>query len=358
MAAIEETNCVDPVQWDGHSPGPVGPVVVSGLKGGASGAAGLMILTAPIWAGLMSNPVTFLAGLAVLGGALALGFVYGFIDGMCDAWRNNRLICLHDQACAVGWVQSAPEESERWKIFREGEPLFDDDYTFNLTLAPHDNGDTRAEVTADGYQGTKWVKDDPRIVALGLGYDPDRNYLHCEIESNRASTTCTVLKALSPFLTAALVGCIAGFWIMCLLFLLLLVAAVIISRLAEHEGTPSDVTDDGTESIQAGDCLVVRGPHIYDAGHPDAWNEIHPVQHVQKIVNPPEKSIPREAIHEHHADIYAKAINLISDRWCEELGKIANGLTDGTPDRPENHWEVHPLLDGCEPPLPPPPVIG
>ncbi len=350
MAATEETGCVEPNQWDGHTPGPVGPVAVGGLVGGFSGAMGLLILLSPVWAGLLSNPLTAPFGAALAVGALALGFVYGFIDGMCNAWINNRLICLHPDICAVGWVQADPESSDKWKIFREGEPFFDDDYNFNLTLAPHNDADPRSAVVADQFQGTDWLANDPRVTALGLTYTDDRNALHCEIESSRASTTCTVLKAMSPFITAALLGCIAGFWIACLLLLLLIAAAIVISRIAEHEGTPADVSSDGSGVVHAGDCLVISGRHVYDGGHPNAWNEIHPVRHLQKLVGQDAAEIQRQAPGAPTVIAVTDPVRMtIRDRWCEKLGEIQIGLTDGSRDRPENGWGAHPLLDGCEP---------
>jgi len=355
MAPIVETKCVHPEDWDGHNPGPVGPVAMAGLSGGLFGMS-----VAGLAGGSILGPlsVVFPPALIILAFVMAFGFVYGFIDGMCNAWLNNRLICLHTSACAVGWVRDEPESSHRWTLLREGEPFFDDDYNFNLTLAPHHRDDPRSQMVTDGYQGQELVADDFRITSHGLRYDADRNWLHCEIESSRASTTCTVLKALSPLITAALAGaitaCIVGLFALCLLFVLLflavMAAAVAISRALEHEGSPADVTDDRSASLNAGECVVVKGEHVYDAGHPDAWNEIHPVLHLQKIVSPPAQNIPQEPTAGLHDEmVYASARSIIEAGWCREITKAYVGIAAGVLDFPENAWECHPDLDGCSP---------
>jgi hypothetical protein len=35
------------------------------------------------------------------------------------------------------------------------------------------------------------------------------------------------------------------------------------------------------------------------------------------------------------------------DRWCKALGQADNPTTKASQLRPENQWEIHPVIDGC-----------
>lgn len=95
------------------------------------------------------------------------------------------------------------------------------------------------------------------------------------------------------------------------------------------------------------DVLGVFGRWVYDAGHNNegvGWNEIHAVKACYRAGTwngdgdwPP------------FADAYA-------DRFPDAYTGATSQATRDAQDAPENQWTIHPRIDGCASP-PPPPVI-
>ncbi len=231
--------------------------------------------------------------------------------------------------------------------------------------------------------------------------------IHCECEGSRI---CFVCQALKPFLEA-LQGEIPGTGInpstachtvakwmpwplnkivnaVCSVVediitvpITLALAPAITSAMAtawETAQTFDDlfVTGPVAKQIHVGDVAIVTGRWTWDAGH-SGHTELHPVKSIQKLMTPPQvlppelrpgadydpqKRLPEVAITQ---------ITEIHERWCRLATepppppdpRQPDGLTDVqlaslTPEqldlyerqrRPENSWEVHPLIDGCLP---------
>ncbi|WP_152556581.1 hypothetical protein [Methylobacter tundripaludum] len=79
--------------------------------------------------------------------------------------------------------------------------------------------------------------------------------------------------------------------------------------------------------------MVVKGEWIYDSGH-EGWNEIHPIRHCQKIGK-----------WYGHWDLDTK---IALKSWCEAIDTASSALTVENQQKPENQWEIHPMIDGCE----------
>ena len=90
--------------------------------------------------------------------------------------------------------------------------------------------------------------------------------------------------------------------------------------------------------VGKGDCWV------YDSLH-DGWNEIHAIHACQRIGEfdpaadwPPEMST-------------TAGVQQLVDEWCRSIAEAEEAEEDGSREDPVNQWEVHPLIDGCKPPV-------
>ena len=107
--------------------------------------------------------------------------------------------------------------------------------------------------------------------------------------------------------------------------------------------SPSDA---GLPSVEANDAnghgadiLGVAGRWVYDAGHNNegkGWNEIHPVKMAAKLGEPWDGDWPPN-------------IGDLIVHWQDKVGETSSPLTVASQGKPENQWEVHPLIDGCAP---------
>ena len=175
-----------------------------------------------------------------------------------------------------------------------------------------------------------------------------------------ARTVCAALHGLAglgiPGLCGFKLGPIPIGKVICALVATAL-APLIIAALAAAWilGSEDNRDVDGAGDLRRGECILVRGRWVYDAGH-QGWNEIHAVFSVQRI-----------------APTACDWGNLQKewDRWCQRSDEVPPQVTIGkrpalmTPAqeqiydaqlRPENRWVFHPLIDGCSP-EPQPPVI-
>ncbi len=153
-------------------------------------------------------------------------------------------------------------------------------------------------------------------------------------------------------------------------------AAVILGGIASdifgmrHDGAFADAANDpASGTIEEEDCVFMAGDHVYDAGHPEGWHELHPVKHLQKICAhpmPPPTPDPNAA-----DDPCATAddkccpetrtkctqrfgtqadhdkVQLFWDRWCKGYQTSIDPLVVAAQEMPENQWCIHPLVDGC-----------
>jgi hypothetical protein len=82
----------------------------------------------------------------------------------------------------------------------------------------------------------------------------------------------------------------------------------------------------------------VTGRWVYDAGHNNqdlGWNEIHPVKKAAKL-----------AVWDGD---WPSDIGDIIAGWTEKVGEAGSPLTVASQGQPENQWEIHPVIDGCDP---------
>lgn len=128
-----------------------------------------------------------------------------------------------------------------------------------------------------------------------------------------------------------------------------------------EDGSFSDAAaDPASGTLEEGDCIFAAGIHVYDAGHPDGWHELHPVKIVQKIcahdVMASADCCPQEntaALAPDGTPLFKSqkfkdSMQLLFDRWCNGFQTSQDPLVIAAQDDPENQWCLHPLIDGCE----------
>ncbi len=375
MAAPQYTTCVQPEDYE--APNFTAEIIVA--------AAGLVLALFTFGISLVA---TLAAGMSAL-------------QKVCDYMLHGKLVCLGGDQCAIGRITAFETVDDK-----SGFDRIDNDFSINLLLAPHDLaefahgtpeqnyqkvvGDTSA---GPGRQG--WLiaerpnMPQPREAKGGARYSPlftvfpDSNtltynpflglrgtpyavpVLHCEIEGERAHAVCATLAALAspiPGLGALcrikLFGIPLGRWACALVAAALAPLVLIALGIAWAAGANDNRAFQGAGSLERGDCVVVTGRWVYDAGH-DGYNELHPVKSIQKI--PEGRVCDRGGFRELHG------------RWCARVGEVPPEGATGTPltltppqrtvfdnqRRPEHRWSLHPLLDGCAPADEPgaPPVI-
>lgn len=352
MAGKQYTHCIDVTKFDGIT-SPVGPLLYALGYGTMGALVGLGLFVGPVGWGMVSAGASAALGGPVLVGLMVAGAAYGIGEGICAKQLNGRLICLGKDKCAFGIIKEDPEDPA-WISFLD--PL-DNDYTFNLTLLPHQVDDSRDNMSQDGFQGTEFVASQSAITSRGFKYEGERNYLHCEIEGGRAQFSCDVWKALAPFMGIAAAVCVAGFWIACLILLALLLVAVLSMFVNGHDPSASDAAvDEASGNIAKGDWVVVTGDHVFEGGHSPAWNEIHPVKSLQKI-NPNfsfQLPIVNATVPYDMSQPFFMGLNDFKNRLCGALGVATSPLTIDEQTKPKNIWVDHPDVSGCEPDEPPP----
>ncbi|MDK3074720.1 hypothetical protein QO034_16635 [Sedimentitalea sp. JM2-8] len=316
------------------------------------------------------------SAVAILIGAVSGNVAAGIIGGafwiaavfeLCHFLHGGKLICLEKGVCAIGRVAAVhPVGADK-----SGFEKMDDDFTFDLILAPHAANETKSEMIASDSNQGRFIADQTAVTGLGLGYvgdsvafpaiNPDGHkteILHAEIKGCRVHDVCIVLKVMSvPTAIAASICAVPVLgWIGCLLALLavLIVTAIIggIVWAATHNGALSDVMDPASGDLvpaddegNGGDVVLIRGDWVYDAGH-SGWNEFHPIRHAQKIVIDDKFMGTGKA----SADLVAAFKREVYDPWCSEVGKSEDPLVVVEQGKPGNGWQIHPSIDGCEEP--------
>ncbi len=189
--------------------------------------------------------------------------------------------------------------------------------------------------------------------------------MHCEFEGTRIRDMLAAIEAFS----------LGGSWckknflfrILCTILQsvfspLALLAALAAWAAATDGSQASALADPAAGEVKPKDFIIVKGRWAYDGGH-DGYNEIHAVRIVQKVAWVPQ------------TETEFKAFQKI---WCERLSEVPHVEIPGvkplpiplTPQqqevydnqqKPENGWELHPEVDGCEPSREPdrpkPPII-
>lgn len=312
-----------------------------------------------LFAALMEISVYILAtaGFGLIAGGIA--FLLAIVTGLLvwvHWWLYGRLICLGGERCAIGMVVSVEPPQEK-----SGFERLDSDYSFNLLLPPHLIGDNQATIESDGFLG-ELIREQPGIAARGLSFtgetarscdsDPATAVLHCEFEGAGMHIFYQWLQGLLAILSVAAVASwfcavpVIG-WIACAVAAVLGAIALVgifvaLGVAMSDAASPTDVNPELGSSLHTNGCagrgadlLVVSGEWVYDSLH-SGWNEIHPVRHSQKVMPDTwEGSWPFDA---HDA----------VSRWCDAIGAASSPLTKENQKKPENQWNIHPAIDGCE----------
>lgn len=335
MAGKQFTRCVPRGQYDGLC--------------GVLGANLAYMLSYAFILGIFGLVVGAIVGQTVvpclgLAGAVT-GFVYGLAEGLQERYENQRLICISPDECAVGRI--AYHKTGPSKGFPEA---IDNDFTMNLILIPHALDTDQDTVFNDGAQGQRLLR--RQFMDLSYeGYDPPNATMHCEFEGSRLRSVVNAFKTAAPFLGAAACACLFVPWYVCLLLILAILAiAGLAGWFGGEDGSPADAaTDPESGTLEDGDCVVVRGAHVYDAGHCEGWHEIHPVLHVQKICGKDDTAcLSVDCFEADPTDpAVQQGVNDLVSRWCGELGQPQEPDVILRQKAPENRWVFHPDVDGC-----------
>ena len=207
-------------------------------------------------------------------------------------------------------------------------------------------------------------------------------YLHCEFEGGGMYKLLQALYVLAPVATALAIVCsipVLG-WIACAI--LAAVAATIaiagVINALNDTGSPTVVdpkTGATTDQLHPGrDILLVQGTWVYDSAH-EGWNEVHPIKVCQLVGTATymaddkvdwdsaigdfmvaagrwRADLSTPGVRAYHKDSGAPTPQDWQDwvrAWCDGVKSAGSDLTVDHQGRPENTWQTHPVIDGCEP---------
>jgi hypothetical protein len=305
----------------------------------------------------LTSPHPFCAFIALEGSAALWGLAY------CDWWLYHRLVCLGGDQTAVGMVISTEPGSGK-----EFPDTFDTDFSFNLLLASNVPGAIQSTVESSSPYGFL-IKEQDATKNEGLPWDAYKTTdagtgvesaaLHCELEGAGVYDVMIACQVALGLSVAALIACLAdalvGTIVAVILAILALLAALIGGLIAANDtGSPEDVGLSSIETNNTGgvgaDIMGVLGTWVYDSGHNNqdrGWNEIHPVKKAEKLGT-------------WTGNWPADTPTLIA-AWTEKVAEAESPLTVAEQEKPNNQWDIHPLIDGCasddseedEPPHPP-----
>jgi hypothetical protein len=330
------------------------------------------------WLGLyITLPVAIVAALQAIAYSMPLClpylaevYVIAGIFGYCYWWLYRRLVCLPappghpaDAAgdhLAIGLlIDIAPPSSATF-------PDLDNDYSVGILLQCNPLGAGSPGVqnpcvsTSEPYGYL--VTPQPVTVNYPLPYRPkmgvDHDFpnhpeleiasevLHCEFEGRAIYDM--LLASGAALLPAALatLACVIPYvgWIIALILALIAAAILGLGWVAGQfdGGDPSDVSPNigefhrNDDKHEGADTLVIKGHWVYDSGHrfdhtpPDGYYELHPVTFCTKT-------------HKLCGEIPYR------DRWQAAINNATSPVTLENQKLPQNQWQVHPLLDGCQP---------
>ena len=357
MAAYRQyTQCVDISNFN-----PANPYVQAALTG--------LYVTLPVG--------VFTALMALAGFSpwclllLAEIYVIAGIIGYCYWWLYRRLICIpalpdhpnnsDGSQMVIGTVIDTLPPSDA--TF----PDIDNDFSFGLlpncmplgSQGPY----TAANPAPPGPYGYL-ITEQPVTHDAGLTYTGQRGtdfdfvdtpnlniqseVLHCEFEGRAIYDMFLASQAALLPVVAAIFACqIPGYgWIVALLLALLglLLLAVGYAIGKTDDGAPSDLNPNlgelhtNDKNHQGADTLLIMGHWVCDAGHRfdhhALYYELHPITFACKTT-PLTDCDPNQVI-------------LLETRWKNAVGDATSPTTLANQKLPQNQWQIHPLLDGCE----------
>lgn len=290
-----------------------------------------------------------------------------WILGYCHWWLEDRLVCLGGDRVAIGMLVSVEPPGEK-----TGFDALDTNYSINLLLARNPPGVDQATAEASVPYG-ELIKEHTSTHDAGLPFTGEKAtdkstgkesaILHAEFEGAGIPDLLLGSQIALGLAVTALIVCLAipgpiGAIIAAILAILAFLAALFggLAGLSD-KGSPEDVnpslgdlhTNDKA-CPKCADLLIVMGRWVYDAGHNNegkGWNEIHAIKFCERI---------GKWDGDWPADWPANLKDL-EEQWTQAIGKASSPLTVAQQQQPENQWQVHPLIDGCEPQSPPPPPL-
>jgi hypothetical protein len=329
-------------------------------------SAGLLYGTAYAFiAALAARAAWFVVTLETFGLVLFIGFLY-IVLRYCNWWLQYRLICLDsdNDHCVIGFVASVDRPELKTNL-----NAFDTDFSLNIGILGTSFGDSDLDAVSGVKPFGYLVKDERENDFKTLNFPltgvnafddetdhddkspyfgkPNMKVVHAEFEGGGVYTLRKWIIALIWLLTAVAaltIACHAGLLWACLLawFLFALFAAGVptgIQHALGDKANPGDI-DKALGTLSIGNIVLIRGRWVYDAGHVDdhtGWNEIHPIRYCQ-IIYP--------GVFDGD---WAKYFPFKYDEWCHMVSDATSGAVGDEQQKPENGWEIHPLIDGCNP---------
>lgn len=339
MAFKEYTKCVSPGNYVdlGFNPVGISQTILLALTFGFIAFAVIAIV---------GGPVAIIAAIALVSAII----VY------LNWWLFGRLICLGDDPrnCAIiGMVLSHGPSDPMQKAG-------DNDYTMNVLLAPGPF-DLNEEKTVywSPPQG-HLVEENATILNISRGYVQEGKNLkylkaiHCEFEGDGIRSLLDAAYGVLALLLAALV--IPGLWIVAAIIALLIILRKIFGDPgAPGSGTPLDI-DPSLGALDGRDVVVIKGEWIYDSLH-DGWNEIHPVRdcqiigHLQDGQEWKDFTFTDLSTNTVFPLATSEQVEMFRAFWCDALKGAEDAEDGGSRDNPEHDWSIHPVVDGCKPPV-------
>jgi len=304
------------------------------------------------------TPGLFTAVLAIAGVGsgwclllLAEVYVLASLVGFCYWFLYRRLICIPDPLdhpadsagdhLAIGLLIN---------IEAPGSGSFaaniDNDYSIGILPCPLTPVADRTQVIHKSPFGYL-VEEQPVTMDAGLPYAgeqaacPDSpesarsEVLHCEFEGRGAYDLFLAARAALFLAVVALLACffpIAGWIVAILAILAALIIGVGLGVGHFDQGDPHDVNPNAGELHQCADTLMIKGHWVYDSFHTGAY-ELHPVTFCCI------------------ANCDSGDVILLKSRWETAIEDATSPATLTSQEQPENQWQLHPLIDGCQPPI-------
>jgi hypothetical protein len=260
-------------------------------------------------------------------------------------WLYGRLICLGGERCLIGKVLGKPSVKP---LSKAG----DDDASINVLLPPGPSQLKQLPLTlySEAEPQGNLVKPQAAIFDIGRSYVSDEDHyryisaLHSEFEGSGIRNLLAWAHVVLALLIALL---LVPYPFNVIILWLLAVISVFAGTTALFDplnpGDPQDV-DPNLGTLKNGDLVVLKGDWVYDSLH-DGWNEIHAIHACQRIGEidpaadwPPELST-------------TAAVEQLLKEWCGSIADAEDAEDGGSRDDPANQWEVHPVIDGCRPPV-------
>ena len=277
----------------------------------------------------------------------------------CHWWLEDRLVCLGGDRTAIGMLVSV--EGALGKAFPGN---WDTDYSINLLLAPNQIGDKQAVVESSTPYGYL-IAEQTTTRDLGLAFRGEEAtdkasgkssaVLHAEFEGagvydfmlgSQIALGVVVFGLILCLALPGPIGWIVGAILAFLAFLAWLIGAIVgnFDGASQSDVNPAlgdlHINTLGPDGVSRGaDLLVVMGTWVFDIVH-EGWNEIHPIKLCERIGT-------------WNGD-WPPNIQDLETRWAKAVEDATAPLTASNQQRPENQWEVHPVIDGCTPANPPP----